>query len=67
MSDSTKVTPASVEVTVVDSPVLSAVKFSQFKAVVSGKVTCLKDCGDLEIFLTSMSDSSQTKTQKVKS
>lgn len=54
-------------VAVLDSPVTSdAVRFSQFKAVVSGKVSCLSECGELEILLKAQSeDKSASKTHKV--
>ena len=50
----------------VDSPVTgNTIKFSQFKAVVSGKVSCLAECGELEIKLKSKSDSALVKSHKV--
>jgi len=66
LSPSLTLTPASVKVTVADSPITSdLVRFSQFKATVSGEVRCLSLCGDLELILRSQTDSSIVSKQTV--
>ncbi|KAF6032904.1 hypothetical protein EB796_008789 [Bugula neritina] len=68
LSPSLTLTPASVKVTVADSPITSdLVRFSQFKATVSGEVRCLSLCGDLELILRSQTDSSIVSKQTVSS
>ena len=54
------------KVSVTDSPISAdSLKFSMFKAVLSGKVKCLSNCGDVDVVLTSTDGHSSSKTQKV--
>lgn len=59
-------TPHSIKVQVSDAPISSdTIKFSLFKAVLSGKVTCLSSCGGMDVVLTPTDGHTPPKTQKV--
>ncbi|XP_067940319.1 BOS complex subunit NOMO3-like isoform X2 [Watersipora subatra] len=68
LSPALTLTPASIKVQVTDKPLIGeAVKFSLFKAVLSGKVRCLANCGGMEVLLTSADGHAAPKTQKITS
>lgn len=65
-STALSLTPPSITVTVADSAISAdAIKFSVFKAVLSGKVKCLTSCGDIDVLLKTTDGKTLVKNHKV--